>query len=528
MKDMVLCKIHKKNRTNIGDLKLIIYFLCTICIIFNTFYYDYKKSEAMELGMTIAIEEALLYLAGLCGITLTGAAIADLSPAQRRQIKDAFDEGCQQSSISQQEQIAWEQKLCEGVLDKTSACWKAFLDSISTSRDIVDNTFSHNGMAVDIESVISSISISTQSGKDTNVIHPQMEEFEYLNSTQADIVAYNYTKNSSGYYVVRIYYGDISPEATKLRIYSTGFIQEYISSWCEMNYRIVENTYLWDGTLRKSDILSGKINVKNFVNKENAKLFCYQTIDTSLYTNDIGDIAPTEKVPSFSAYNHWSDIGVFNGDRTLSDVFNLINRNAVADNGVVNIPWEDVCDYPIPMPGDTANDRVGHLSPEIERLWEKLAAGEITWEKFIDLLQDAVGVVTLEGVIADDIPIEGDQPIVIEQELVPENPDKPKDKEEIIEENISNTAYTFDIKEFFPFCIPFDLYNIISYLNAEPEAPKFDIPIPSYDRSGNLTMANKITVDLSMFDSVALVFRVCIFIIFIIGLIIITRNLIRG
>lgn len=507
--------------------KRIMMLLLTVMILFQSFYYNYKESEAMELGMTIAIEEALLYLAGLCGITLAGGAIADLSPAQRRQIKDAFDEGCQQASISQQDQIAWEQKLCEGVLDKTSACWKAFLDSISTPRTKEVNPYVGDG-GVSVGSFISTFKTSyTYKGVTYDIDLSKSDlPFDYLKDANTCLLSYRIFPTMDGVSMnlavcTDPYPMSSYPEFTVNKSNDVCAGSSPINSISyRYNFRYVSSTDTTICTM-VNDFYTGRFNTTNGV-----QFICDRPI--IMANGNYMDMAGTEEVDTLQAFPHWESVGAFNGSRTLSDVYNLINSDAVADTGVVNIPWENVAEIPIPMPGDKTEDTTATISGKMEKLWEQLAAGEITWEQFITALQTAVGVTTLEGVIADDVPIEGDLPIVIEQELVPENPDKPKDKEEIIEENISNTAYTFDLKEFFPFCIPFDLYNVISYLSAEPEAPKFDIPIPSYNRSGNLTMANKITVDLSIFDSVALVFRVCIFIVFIIGLIIITRNLIRG
>lgn len=513
--------------------KTVFMILLSCIILFQTFYYDYTESKAaMELGFTIALEDALLYLLGLCGITLGGAALADgLSQTDKEKVKEAFDEGCQQANISKQEQIAWEQKLCEGVLDKTSECWKAFLDSISTSHNYNENIYVGSG-GISVGNFISNFKTTyiSNDGKtfDIDLSKVDLGNFEYLMNENTCILSHYLAYSYGRVYLTLCCSNNNVPIDKYPEFYTIGNGSEihYVDS-SYMTYYSYEFTFVYDKNtgFTKGYINSDRLSGKCSINDRN--LICDRPLKLSdgNYMEFYGD----ETVPTFEAYSHWSDIGVFNGDRTLSDVFNLINSNALSDTGVVNIPWENVSEIPIPMPGDTSADKVGHLNPEIEKLWEKLAAGEITWEQFIDLLQDAVGVITLEGVVPADVPVEGDLPIVVEQEIVPNDPDKPpRDKDDIIEENVDNTGYTFDLKEIFPFCIPFDLYNVISYLNVEPVAPCFEIPFPSYDTKGNLTMKNTITVDLSVFEPVALVFRVCIFILFVIGLILITRNLIRG
>lgn len=87
--------------------------------------------------------------------------------------------------------------------------------------------------------------------------------------------------------------------------------------------------------------------------------------------------------------------------------------------------------------------------------------------------------------------------------------------------------YTVALSDLFPFCIPFDLYNIISCFKADPVAPSAEITIPvGYD--GTEFTWETYTVDLSMFDPVASVVRVLEYVAFIIGLMLVTRKLIEG
>lgn len=85
------------------------------------------------------------------------------------------------------------------------------------------------------------------------------------------------------------------------------------------------------------------------------------------------------------------------------------------------------------------------------------------------------------------------------------------------------TDLTFDWKGVFPFCIPFDLIKFIQCFCAEPEAPKFEIPV-------NIPKIYKgdIKVDLSGFDEVDALCRTLFDILFILGLAYATRYLIKG
>lgn len=81
---------------------------------------------------------------------------------------------------------------------------------------------------------------------------------------------------------------------------------------------------------------------------------------------------------------------------------------------------------------------------------------------------------------------------------------------------------SLDLKDFFPFCIPFDLYAFFGCLNAAPEAPVFELALPTPFGSYSFT------VDLSPYDSVAEICRKLQLLLFCIGLAFETRNLIKG
>lgn len=83
--------------------------------------------------------------------------------------------------------------------------------------------------------------------------------------------------------------------------------------------------------------------------------------------------------------------------------------------------------------------------------------------------------------------------------------------------------FTLDLTKYFPFCIPFDLYDFFTCLNAAPEAPviNWEIPLP-----GGSTYPMEI--DLSPFDSVAQLLRRLQLLLFCTGLAFKTRDLIKG
>lgn len=78
--------------------------------------------------------------------------------------------------------------------------------------------------------------------------------------------------------------------------------------------------------------------------------------------------------------------------------------------------------------------------------------------------------------------------------------------------------------ERFPFCIPWDLYNGISTLNAETKVPKFDIPF----KIERLGIDETISVDFSKFEPLAAICRWFIRLSFMVGLALLSRYIIKG
>lgn len=75
----------------------------------------------------------------------------------------------------------------------------------------------------------------------------------------------------------------------------------------------------------------------------------------------------------------------------------------------------------------------------------------------------------------------------------------------------------------FPFCIPFDMYNFVSCLAAEPVAPSFiwRFYVPGI-------CDETIVIDLSDFDQAAQILRTMELLLFCVGLAFVTRKMIRG
>ncbi|MFA5543612.1 MAG: hypothetical protein WDA47_07525 [Bacilli bacterium] len=90
------------------------------------------------------------------------------------------------------------------------------------------------------------------------------------------------------------------------------------------------------------------------------------------------------------------------------------------------------------------------------------------------------------------------------------------------EGNMKEMSIPAVIVQKFPFCIPFDLANAFGAMSSSPELPDLSVSVPfpgfSYEWS----------IDFTWFDGLVNLIRWFILVIFNIGLILITRNIIRG
>ncbi len=102
-------------------------------------------------------------------------------------------------------------------------------------------------------------------------------------------------------------------------------------------------------------------------------------------------------------------------------------------------------------------------------------------------------------------------------------PDPDPDPEPIPLPDMDAADYKVELTGVFPFCIPFDFIALLRTLDAEPRAPCFTFPvvIPA------LNYREDVKLDLSIFDDVAAVIRLCGKVSFILFLMFVTSKVIR-
>lgn len=110
----------------------------------------------------------------------------------------------------------------------------------------------------------------------------------------------------------------------------------------------------------------------------------------------------------------------------------------------------------------------------------------------------------------------------------PDNPDKPGT------DDVDPDKYKTDLRLVFPFCIPFDLIHLLEVLDAEPEAPRFEIPVDieaenPFTGKKIVDYHTTIVIDMSDYEEPVKVVRIFEIMFFILGLMLITRqHMIKG
>lgn len=136
--------------------------------------------------------------------------------------------------------------------------------------------------------------------------------------------------------------------------------------------------------------------------------------------------------------------------------------------------------------------------------------------------EDAIGAAVQEYLdsLAHEKEGEGEGEGEIEKETTAPGENESEKESEKEPDNESYT--TPGLESVFPFCIPFDLIDCFKLFSAPAKAPRFEWNF-KVDRFG---INETIVIDLAPFEPVAVIFRTLMIIAFVIGLIMITRNLI--
>lgn len=187
-------------------------------------------------------------------------------------------------------------------------------------------------------------------------------------------------------------------------------------------------------------------------------------------------------------------------------------NNSYYDDSIRNVVPEGYDMKPVNM--DDYMDYVDEANKNTEEGNKDQNIQGETFDNLIDSILVEPSIIPDQGVVFPDVP---ERPIIPDQPIVPgKDPITGEEQSEVLE-----GITTPDLRSVFPFCIPFDLYQIVNVLkNDEREAPIIIWEFALYGNDYNITL------DFSIFNEAASLLRLLELLIFIVGLALATRKLI--
>lgn len=177
---------------------------------------------------------------------------------------------------------------------------------------------------------------------------------------------------------------------------------------------------------------------------------------------------------------------------------------------------------PLQLPTEKLLQALQQAMDDADNLPDKDARDKAKEDALRDYFND-IGVnndPTQDPATDPDKPIEPDPNPDPDNPVNPDNPDNPDNPSG----DTDTKPFLADLKDLFPFCIPFDLIHAIKILNAKGEPPRWVIPI-NYPSVG---LNEELVIDFSDAENVVVVIRVFETLGFIVALICATRALIKG
>ena len=151
------------------------------------------------------------------------------------------------------------------------------------------------------------------------------------------------------------------------------------------------------------------------------------------------------------------------------------------------------------------------------------ATGEVTYPDSIPYTKDAVAApypIGDDGVKVPDIPF--DIPVDQTSGKPMDDTGTDTDKPSVNWPSAGDISLPKLIISKFPFCIPFDVARLIGLLEADPKTPIFHVPL----KVGTI-LNEEIVLDLSQWDNAVRIIRWGELIVFVAGLVLVTRNYIK-
>lgn len=482
---------------------------CTIVIgsVYNTRQKAYASASTIIAGggaAAVGVEVAFPYLLAITGVVAAGAAgvelyknrdkIKEWGSAQFGKFKKWVNDNLGALGWAADAAVAgtiidkWGEKLSSGTLDKSDETWSAY------KKWVEDDVCSDAGIGDELYNGYPTIGFG-QNLTLTDADGARECTFELTDSNAVNIM-YKYTYGNSYRFLVMPVSAVKTTYRYKGRTYN-------IASSFEYNGK----TYYHGSPENPYGYGVEPIGICNYMGDTGSKEFQWQDmLNVAGSWLEAGEVPYANNVSKEKEYTYVGGLAPsLGGAGVLEGDWDVVGVGEAEDEKETKLPW------------------VG--SPDLDHTISDVVAGEKTWTDVLD--QVGVGVIdrTEEGskVIDEDGVTTKDWVYADSSTKVP---DITIPNEGEVSKELSN--YTFaGLEKIFPFCLPFDMIDFIKVLDAAPQAPHFKYAFPYPTTSGMKTY--EIDIDLSPFDSVAELLRDMECLLFIMGLILVTRSrMIRG
>ena len=482
-------------------------------------------------GAVIGAETALAYLLGILGLSAASAAVYDnrdsiakWGKTQLTNLSNWVSDRADDLSVTVSSMQSWLEKAGKGTVSTATKEWQALkgwaasqyatggkVDTVINSQEdfpVTDNVAAignytkwkfMRGVYDEGETQYKEFEVSSDA---QNAILFTVSTM-YGTETLYLIGAVSLSAGANFAYYYRTVYSDGTEKLGSKHTYN---IASKVST--TSNFRYTRLQECENGTFQTMPNYIGQMGTHSTYSEAINDSELFKQAATTAYNKYLaGDF----DVPKTKVYTETGGISsAYEKGKTLENI-DVVGVGAKAGVTDVTIPWPE---------DNTFGGLIGGAITGTNTWTDVIDAagvGVISRENEKDYVIDNTGVTTKEWDYATDIPGTGDI-------------DKPGtdtgDTDAGVSKDLSD--YTFaGLEKIFPFCLPFDLIDFIGVLDADPEAPKFTIPIKVPTSSG--WGVYNIDIDLSKFDSVAALLRQMETLAFVVGLIMITRQkMIRG
>lgn len=511
---------------------------CVICTHSYNVYQTCYASELVVAGGLASGGAALLGLGAICGVGMeldNNRRFNELSDEEKQRIENGlatnFEDVALQRGASVEKIKNWTTDLCNGVLDKTSECWGIFKDWVK-DVNLVSNK-AHNTKIVENGKVQRSSMVGMYNG-----VYLQQELVDlWVPSRGANfmcvVISNNFDVDGQGTQAYLCYSQSSSIDNTTSIVYRPMGISITKIDGVEQkvfNFESYDSSTSINNMLSRGTIVKSYASVPCVINGEDMSNYDEPIYESLFSTN-------TDYLEKLKGQ-----------DEDVIDVIDVTDiKNPIVEtrqNSLANINWNR----------GTRRTNNNNNDDDDDKIVTGLVPMDVWYEQIDDEQEEMKNAVVVYDNYIQEHPQEKDSYFISTTPItninnyfntlpvvnLPTQGTVVNNYYEYNNYNNNNTTIyelpyntelvsqlpTLIFENKFPFCIPFDIYQFFAMFYVEKEAPHIVVPVPF--KGSNGVFSEDLTIDLSDYNYVSDVLRVMLYLLFIVGLMVATRRLIKG